>query len=97
MSINIEELTSRKTSETFPNIVITKPNENIPVVVRSLEEGDMQLIIEYKGKRKVVARISPSALNVDKLLRTAGSITYHKDENQHFEITDVSMYLGCLV
>lgn len=97
MSINIEELTSRKTSESFPNIVITKPNENMPVVVRALEEGDMQLIIEYQGKRKVVAKISPSALNIDKLLRTTGEITYQKDENQKYDITDVSMYLSCLV
>lgn len=97
MSINIEELTSRKTSETFPNIVITEPNESIPVVVKSLEEGEMQLIIEYKGKRKVVSRISPSALNIDKLLRTTSSLVYYKSADDYCELTDITTYLGCIV
>jgi len=62
MSIDIEKLTERTASEKFPNIVITMPNDNLPVVIKSLEEGDMQLIVEFQGKRKVVARISESAL-----------------------------------
>ena len=96
MSINIEELTERKTSETFPNIVITNPNDTVPVVVRTLLKGDMQLIVEFKGKRKVVANISPSAFNIDKLLRTVGTLQYSIATNSTIPIDDVSTYLSCL-
>lgn len=97
MSIDIEKLTERTTSEIFPNIIIPNPNDSVPVIVKSLEKGDMQLIVEYQGKRKVVARISESALNVDKLIRVVGNVTYCKDSNSKFNITDVAMYLNCIV
>lgn len=96
MSINIEELTQRKTSERFPNVVITSPNDTVPVVVRTLMKGDMQLIIEFEGKRKVVASISPSAFNIDKLLRTVGKISYSIAPESQIEIDDVTTYLSCL-
>lgn len=97
MSIDIKELTDRKTSESFPNILLRKPNENVPVIVRSLEKGDMQLIVEYKGQRKAVANISPSALNIDKLLRATGDVCYRVSPEEEHTITDVPMYLSCLV
>ena len=97
MSIDIEELTERKASETFPNIVIPIPNDNIPVVIKSLEKGDMQLIVEFKGKRKVVARISESALNIDKLIRTVGEVTYCSNSGSSVEVRDVTTYLNCIV
>lgn len=97
MSINIKELTDRKTSEVFPNVLLRKPNENVPVVVRSLEKGDMQLIVEYKGERKVVANISQSALNIDKLLRTTDGICYRVSPTEEYEIDNISTYLSCLV
>lgn len=96
MSINIEELTSRKTEETFPNILVLHPNDTLPVVIRSLEEGDMQLIVEFKGKRKCVARISRSALNVDKLLRTLGSIEYVLGQGVSTTIKCMEEYLSCV-
>ena len=96
MSINLEELTSRKTSETYPNIVITQPNDTVPVVVKTLEEGDMQLIIEWNGRRKVVARISPSAYNINKLLRTTNSIFYNLGSGSMVELTDIETYLSCV-
>ena len=43
MSINIQELTERKTSESFPNVLILTPNETLPVIVRTLEKGDSRV------------------------------------------------------
>lgn len=96
MSINIEELTSRKTEETFPNILVTHPNETLPVVIRTLSEGDMQLIVEFKGKRKCVARVSPSAINMQRLLRTVGSFEYVLGQNVSTTITCMDEYLSCV-
>lgn len=99
MSINLEELTSRKTEETYPNIVImlTGPNDTVPVVVKTLMEGDMQLIIEYNGRRKCVARISKSAINIDRLLRTTGNIFLNFGGEKRIEITDIETYLSCVI
>lgn len=97
MSINLEELTARKTSETYPNLLICNPNNTVPVVVRNLQEGDMQLIAEWNGKRKVVARISPSAYNVNMLLRTTGSLKYNLGNNVGIDINDIETYLSCIV
>ena len=93
MSINIQELTERKTSESFPNVLILTPNETLPVIVRTLEKGDMQLIVEFNGKRKVVAKISPSAYNVDRLIRTLGTISYRRSVEDVVEIGDIETYL----
>jgi hypothetical protein len=93
MSINIQELTERKTSESFPNVLILTPNETLPVIVRTLEKGDMQLIVEFNGKRKVVAKISPSAYNVDRLIRTLGTISYRRSVEDVVEISDIETYL----
>lgn len=93
MSINIQELTERKTSESFPNVLILTPNETLPVIVRTLEKGDMQLIVEFNGKRKVVANISPSAYNVDRLIRTLGTISYRRSVEDVVEISDIETYL----
>ena len=96
-SINLEELTARKTSEKYPNLMVCTPNDTVPVVVRNLEKGDMQLIAEWNGKRKVIAYISPSAYNVSMLLRTTGKLKYNMGENVGIEVADVETYLSCIV
>ena len=94
--IDIEQLTSRRSSERFPNFVVDSPNDTIPVVVRCLEQGDYQLIVELGEKRKVVANISLSAYNVGKLLRCVGSITFRKSRELSYRINNVTEYLECV-
>lgn len=96
-TINLDELTARKTSEKYPNLMLCSPNDTVPVVVKNLQEGDMQLIAEWNGKRKVLAYISPSAYNVSMLLRTTGLLKYNMGENVGIDITDVETYLSCVV
>lgn len=95
--IDLEEFTSRKTSETYPNVLVSNPNDTLPVTVRSLEKGDMQLIVSYKGKRKCVEHISKSAFNIDKLLRTVGSIEFVLGESSSIVIDSIEKYLTCIV
>lgn len=94
--IVIEELVNKKTSAEYPSLLVSTPNETLPVVVRSLEKGDMQLIVELNGVRKVVCRISPSAYNIDKLLRTVGHVSYRKSKEETIDIGDISTYLSCV-
>lgn len=96
MKIDIEELTQRKTSESFPNIVIRNLNITLPVIIQSLEKGEMQLIIEHNGTRKVPMRISESAINIDRLLRGCGTIVYVKGPEESYEINSVLEYLQCV-
>ena len=97
MSINIQELTEKKTSESYPNITINNPNDAVVVVIkRTLEKGDMQVIINLNGTRKVVNRISPSAYNIDKLLRVLGKLDYVIGPNAVMTITSVEEYLTCI-
>ena len=94
--IDIKELTERKTQESFPNILITNPNEAVPVVVRTLEKGDMQLIMEYNGARKVVAKISKSAFNIHKLIRVLNSVEYFIGPGVNITIESIEDYLSCI-
>ena len=91
--IDIEKLTSRKSLEKFPNYFLDKPNDTIPVIVQSLEPGEYQLITEAGGKRKVIAKISKSAYNVDRLLRCTGSLIYRKSSEESFKLSSVTDYL----
>lgn len=94
MSINIDDLVSRKTEETYPNFLIQHPNDTVPIVVRSLEEGDTQLIVEFNGQRKCVKRISRSAINVKRLLRTVGHLEYVLGQGSSVTIDDIETYLN---
>ena len=91
--MNIQELTTNRVSLNYPNVVITRPNRTVPVIIQSLEEGTVQLIMEFKGQRKVVKSISPSAFNMNKLLRTVGSFTYNIDANVGHEVYSIDEYM----
>ena len=94
--INIQKLVSQQTSLKYPNIVITTPNQTLPVIVRCLEKGDMQFIIEMNGIRKAVSPISPSAYNINMLLRSQSNIVYNKSPSESFEIHSIEEYLNCI-
>lgn len=96
MSINVEELVSQHTEAAYPNVRVLKPNDTLPVVVRALEPGDIQLIVEFNGKRKAVANISPSAINIQCLLRCVGSLEYSLSKGVSTTIDNIEEYLNCL-
>lgn len=68
-------------------------NPTYPLVVGLLEEGELQVIAEYKGQRRVIANISESAYNVDKLLRTHGELKYVTETGESYPIKSVIDYL----
>lgn len=91
--MNVEELTASKTERRFPNVKISNPNVTVPVIVQSLAPGDIQLIVELNGKQKVVKTISPSAMNMDNILRTVGSFTYAISAGIEMTINNIEDYL----
>lgn len=91
--MNIQELTTNRVALSYPNIVVERPNQTLPVTIQSLEAGNIQLIMEYKGQRKVIKSISPSAFNIQKLLRTVGSCRYNLNETVSKDIFTVEEYM----
>lgn len=92
-SINIYEFSKRTTEEVFPYITIVSPNNTVPLIVSVVEPGDIPLVIELNGTKKVVARMSASAFNVDKLMRTCGSLEYHVDKDNVILLQDITDYM----
>ena len=92
--IDIQELTQRRTNASYPNFLLPTLNASVPVVVRTLEKGDLQLVVQHEGKEKVVTTISPSAYNVDKLLRTTSQLIYRKSETEVIEVKSITDYLS---
>lgn len=91
--MNVEELTASKTQRRYPNVIIRNPNATVPVIVQTLSEGDIQLIVELNGKQKVVKNISPSAMNMNNILRTVGQFTYVISAGVEMHINNVEEYL----
>ena len=94
--MNIEELTKRYADGSYPNIKVLAPNDTLPVTIRSLEKGDMQVLASLGEEQKIIARITPSAFNIDKLLRTCGDLQYNVSETEFYKISKVEEYLECI-
>lgn len=91
--MNVEELTMSKTQHRYPSVKIINPNITVPVIVQTLTPGDIQLIVELKGKQKVVKEISPSAVNMNNILRTVGSFIYSISAGIDVTINNIEDYL----
>jgi len=90
----VTELSFKNTvKEQFPNVVLRSVNDTTPLVVKLLEKGELPLVGILGDIRKVVAYISPSAYNIEKLLRTHDDIVYNRDENTRVQIRSVVDYL----
>lgn len=91
-AIDASKLTQVYTSVEYPYFFIPHPDATTPGLVTCLRQGDVPLLMEYKGVRKVVARISKSARNVDLMIRVAESVYYITDEKEA-RISSVEDYL----
>lgn len=91
--INIEELVERRVDVNYPTITILHPNNTVPLIMRDLRKGDRQLIIEHAGKKKVVANIELSALNIDMLLRTTGELKVNTSPEEHIYVSSIAEFL----
>ena len=92
-TLDVAGFSKPKVTVGYPYFQIADLSEVTPVVVPLLEQGEIPLISEYNGKRVVLARISESAYNVWRLLRTHSGLVFCKDENTSVTIEDIEDYL----
>lgn len=75
----------------YPSVLIESKNvDALPVIMQSLEPGEVSVIFEYGGKFNVVnQKISSSALTLNKLLRVY-KFTILKDSNTQYPVRKTS-------
>ena len=90
--MRVEDLVDRKTSRLFPNIEVNY-SLTLPLLTTDFEKGDMQVILEYNGKKKCICKISQSARNIKLILECTGPFVYNKSESDYYTINTVQEYL----
>lgn len=90
--LNPDNLRNKHVEINPPYFVINDLNNCVPIVVSSLEDGEIPLVGTHKGVTKVVKYISPSAFNVDWLTRVT-TLTYVGKDNTSVNITTPREYL----
>ena len=92
-TLDVAGFSKPKTSVSYPNFQLLDLSDITSVVLPLLEQGDIPVIAGYEGKRFVVGRISGSAYNVWRLLRTHTGLRYCPDENESILIQSIEDYL----
>ena len=90
--IDVDALRSRTIDRPYPNFHISKLNNTVPIVISSLEEGDVPLLGTLNGTTKILKRISNSAININRLLRVT-EVEYHKDANNFRNMKSIEDYM----
>lgn len=92
--LDVQSFSKRYVNDEHPALIITKPsNACVPVLQNCLYHGNLPLIIERNGERKLIRRMSESAYNVQALLLVCSGILYvDKDDKEHI-INTVEDYL----
>lgn len=94
-TLDVDSFSQRKT-HIDRCIEIGELNATTPLVVPNLEVGELPLVGSFKGQRRVLVRISESAYNIDKLLRTHGVLKYIDENGNMHVVNSVVDYLEVL-
>lgn len=92
-AINVDNLVSNKTSYHYPNILLLGYNDALPLIANILKKGDMQVILNYEGQQRVIARIAECGSNIDWLLRTLGTFRLYLSPTEYKDISTFEDYL----
>lgn len=93
ITLDVDAFSQRKSSMVYPNFELSEINDTLPVVVQSLEKGEVPLLAHHQGQCRIVMKISLAAANVSKLIRTQGMLIYNADEQHSSELYSVRDYL----
>ena len=91
--LDVDEFVHKKVQLQYPYFELVELNDLTSLVVQLLKEGDVPLLGTYNGNTMVVKRIDRTAHNVDKLLRTHGSLIYCEEEGKAKTIHTTVEYL----
>lgn len=94
-ALDVDDLVSKKVQLRIPYFILPEVNDTLPLVLSILEKGDIQILATFNGEQRIVGRISDSAYNVDKLIRTQKEVIY-KTESDEYVLTNVCEYLEVL-
>ncbi len=92
-ALDVAAFSERKGQGSYPCVELPEINVTLPLVLGYLEPGDIQIVAEYKGKRRMVGTMSSSAYNIIKLLKTQGKVVYCKSESEVTVIESIVDYL----
>lgn len=91
--LDLKKFDVPKVSVNYPNFYINAISNASVVVFQLLDEGEVPLIVEHKGERRIVKRISLSAYNMSRLLRIHDKVCFCVSEENTVEVTDVETYM----
>lgn len=91
------DFTPKTVQLTYPSLEVDNLNDLTPLVVGLLQPGSIPVVGVYQGKKKVMARVSPSAYNVDKILRTHDGVYVCESETDKHLIRSVKDWLEVLL
>ena len=92
-TLDVEEFSKRYSTAMYPRFELVRLNDTTPLVVSLLEQGGVPLIGVYKGERRIIGTVSNSAYNVNKILKTHGSLWYYKTKDNFREVGYIEDYL----
>ena len=94
--LDVVGFSKQRAQVTYPYFKILDVNGVTPSVVGMLEEGDIPLAGVYQGKTALLKKVSMSAYNVDKILRTHEGVLYVINEGEEHYIKKIEEYLELL-
>ena len=96
ITVDVGSFRKPKVEVAYPRIELLEINDTLPAVIKSLEQGELQVHATHKGETKVICSVSGSAYNIDKLLRTKQVVRYWVSESNYKDILTVMDYLEVL-
>lgn len=94
--IDIDSLVSRPVDVPYPHIYLGEISRYAATVVKKLPEGNLPILATHKEVTKIVARVSRSAYNVNKLIRVS-DVTLKVNEDTSIKIEDIRDYMEALI
>lgn len=92
--LDVQQFNKQYVNVEYPALVITPQNNACtPIIQSGLYKGDLPLIIDLNGTRKLVRRMSESAYNVKVLLDVCGQVTYIDSSGNAHVIKSIEDYL----
>lgn len=90
--LDVDALRSRAVTMPYPHISIVDLNKCVPLVISTLEEGDVPLLGTLNGVTKIVKKISKSSMNINKLIRVT-ELELAITEDDVNKVTDLLSYM----
>ena len=93
VELDVKSFSQRKVPLAYPNIELGEIDVTSAIVIELLEQGEIPIIGEYSGDKRILKRISASAYNIEKLLRVHPLIRYRQSSERTLEVRSVLDYL----